>query len=608
MSTPSRRLALPETIRQVFARSWMPIALITAIGLALRLYRLDYQSVWYDESFSIIVARQPLWAIFEQLIKDFVQPPLHYLLLHGLLIFRDTGAFEARLLSAVFGAAAIPVLFLAGKTLFARTAGWIAAVMLAVSQLAVMYSQEVRPYALQQFLACCALLFCGLAIRTRSSKHWWAFIVTSTLAVYSHYYSVFFIMALFCWALFENPRVPFRRVLGGVAVIALMLTPWLASGVVDAALTSPKTSGVQPAWFSISWGTPLETVNRYNNGSVLNVLSSGPGLTFLLGAVLFSAPILVALGRVAGVDGWSRTREGKTWALAGGLLAGMGLVAGVRKPELVLAFLLLFRSAQVLRRSRTIGLKRFVTGDAAWFAVLVLAAAGVAYQGASGRLLFFLGLLIGQSLFTLAESGATRTASDKTAAAGRTGGTAYLALAWILPIGMPQVLAVFGLQYDVRYTLAGLPAYYLLAACGLSLIPASTWRGIAVAAGVAYALIALRANYFEPYKENWRDGLAVLAEGYRPGECVVFAPFGELPLEWQVYGYDRRHPAINVISPDRLGDEAPSCDRVWLLSYSRTSNTAASSSAIQQTLAATQHEIEHHAFHWVDVGVYRRAN
>ena len=113
-----------------------------------------------------------------------------------------------------------------------------------------MYSQEVRLYAQQQMFICVTILLFGLAMRTRERRYWWGFVVSGVLAIYTHYYSALFLVPLFGWALSGRQRLPPVRVFAGIAVAALLIAPWLASGVIGAALTSPKTARDQPSYFA----------------------------------------------------------------------------------------------------------------------------------------------------------------------------------------------------------------------------------------------------------------------------------------------------------------------------------------------------------------------
>ena len=126
------------------------LAAILAAGAALRLYHLNHQSLWHDEAISVIVGRAPL----DQTLNYFraqpgrlpfeYNPPLYAYLLHVWFAIFGVSDFAARLLSAAAGILCLPVIYVLAADLFGRPAGRNAALLLAVSQLGVMFSQEAR--------------------------------------------------------------------------------------------------------------------------------------------------------------------------------------------------------------------------------------------------------------------------------------------------------------------------------------------------------------------------------------------------------------------------------------------------------------------------------
>ena len=207
---------------------------IVVLGLGLRLYHLNHQSVWYDEIFSINVSSRPLKEMNQYLVKDFVQPPLHYYILHFWFKIVGIGVYQSRLLSAFLGTLAIVASYLLANYLFGRRTAVIAALLMAVSQLGVMYSQEARPYAQLLFLLpCCAYLFL-VALRTGRARPWWAFVCTATLVVYTHYYGFFAVAAFLLFAFLYRERypVPFSRWIGGLLLALVLYLPWLTSGFI----------------------------------------------------------------------------------------------------------------------------------------------------------------------------------------------------------------------------------------------------------------------------------------------------------------------------------------------------------------------------------------
>ena len=130
-------------------RLFHPTALalaIVALGFALRLYRLDAQSFWYDEAMSASIARGTVAQILR---NDFYSPhpPLYFLALHFWLSI-DQSDLTIRLLSAMIGVAGIAGMYCLGKTLYDGTVGVVAATIVALVPYQVFYSQEARMYAL----------------------------------------------------------------------------------------------------------------------------------------------------------------------------------------------------------------------------------------------------------------------------------------------------------------------------------------------------------------------------------------------------------------------------------------------------------------------------
>ena len=102
-----------------------------------------------------------------------------------------TGEFGLRSLSALFGAATVPVAYCIGRELASRRAGLIAAALVAVNPMLIWYSQEARSYALLVFFGAVSLLFFVRALRTRDGRDLALWALASALALCSHYFAVF---------------------------------------------------------------------------------------------------------------------------------------------------------------------------------------------------------------------------------------------------------------------------------------------------------------------------------------------------------------------------------------------------------------------------------
>jgi len=130
-----------------------PVLAVTLAGLALRLYKLNQESVGFDEAFSMAACAMPVPEMMRTLIQDFVHPPLHYFVLRGWMDIFGFGVLPARMLSVIFGTLAIPLLYGLANYLFGRSTALFAALLVAISQLGIMFAQEARPYAQFLFLS-----------------------------------------------------------------------------------------------------------------------------------------------------------------------------------------------------------------------------------------------------------------------------------------------------------------------------------------------------------------------------------------------------------------------------------------------------------------------
>lgn len=160
------------------------------LALGLRVWRLDAQSIWYDEGLSIFLAQQtPAQTIALSAATD--HPPLHTLLLNGWLRLAGDSDFAARYLSVIFGVLAVALTYAAGARIDRRV-GLIGAGLLALSPLAVYYSQETRGYALLLALVLIAT-WAGLHLLTGDHRRrmGWLYVAAMSAALYTHYFAAF---------------------------------------------------------------------------------------------------------------------------------------------------------------------------------------------------------------------------------------------------------------------------------------------------------------------------------------------------------------------------------------------------------------------------------
>ena len=121
--------------------------LLVLIAFALRIYRLDYQSIWRDEGVSLHLAASNIPAILANRASD-VHPPLYFILLHFWTGLAGSSELSARFLSLFFSVLLIPSLYCVVRRVFGTRTALVTIAIAAFSPLYVVYSQETRTYAL----------------------------------------------------------------------------------------------------------------------------------------------------------------------------------------------------------------------------------------------------------------------------------------------------------------------------------------------------------------------------------------------------------------------------------------------------------------------------
>src|SRR6266487_4044413 len=177
--------------------TWLLCTFIGVIALGFNLYRLGSSSIWYDEAFSVELARQPLPLVWHIIWGPEPNMELYYLLLHFWLGFTaflglHPTEFVVRLPSAVFAALSSVMVFLLGRRFLGTTAAVVGAGLYLLNDLQLLYAQQARSYSLQLVLICIAwyALFVVLTQETHQKRWWACFIVATSLAVYAHLFSV----------------------------------------------------------------------------------------------------------------------------------------------------------------------------------------------------------------------------------------------------------------------------------------------------------------------------------------------------------------------------------------------------------------------------------
>ena len=137
-------------------QNYLALLALLLLAFALRVYRLDSQSLWYDEAVTAKVASQGIGELTRWTADD-IQPPLYYYAVAGWMRLAGRGEWALRFPSAFFGTLTVPLMWAVALRLFGRgrsgrVAALAAALLTALSPLYVYYAQEARMYTQLTFL------------------------------------------------------------------------------------------------------------------------------------------------------------------------------------------------------------------------------------------------------------------------------------------------------------------------------------------------------------------------------------------------------------------------------------------------------------------------
>ncbi|MEW5957649.1 MAG: glycosyltransferase family 39 protein, partial [Chloroflexota bacterium] len=191
-----------STIKAMLTRICSPL-LVLWLAFGLRLVRLDFQSLWWDEGHSIFVAAHPISQIPTLPAMD-VHPPLYFVLLHGWLIIAGRSEFALRYLSVVFSLLTVALLWRFAASLAHRTGqtfapALVTSLLAALSPFYVAYAQEVRSYALITCLALAStyalwqILFRPPAAGARRPAVV-IYVISTAACLYTHYFTIFLLL------------------------------------------------------------------------------------------------------------------------------------------------------------------------------------------------------------------------------------------------------------------------------------------------------------------------------------------------------------------------------------------------------------------------------
>lgn len=212
------------------------------------------QSVWFDEAYSIMLAKQPAAQLVHLTALD-THPPFYYLLLKAWATVFGWGEFALRSLSVLAAGLAILFAALTAKRMFGAKVAITALPFIVLAPFLLRYGFEIRMYALASFIGIAATYVLIRALQTKQGREQWLlyglYAVLVALGTYTLYYTVLLWVTHLVWLVWVSYRgeqsilrAPWLQAYG---LSVLLFLPWLPAFVSQlgngalAAISQPMT-------------------------------------------------------------------------------------------------------------------------------------------------------------------------------------------------------------------------------------------------------------------------------------------------------------------------------------------------------------------------------
>jgi len=222
-----------DSKRHIKSNIFMVGLYLTLLSISLyvlynQVLTIKRESLWFDESISFLAAKLPLAQILNNSIQD-PHPPFYYVLLHWWFNIVSEGDANGRLLNVLLNIGIILLVYWLAKIMLnSWKLALIAAGLSVISPFQMLYTHELRMYTLLMFLTM-AMIIAYWKARQNQQGYWWIlFAVFAVLAMHTHLFTAFALMAVGIYALlhWREKTSLLKTITVGIFIILLFL-PWI---------------------------------------------------------------------------------------------------------------------------------------------------------------------------------------------------------------------------------------------------------------------------------------------------------------------------------------------------------------------------------------------
>lgn len=175
------------------------------------------QSLWRDEAFSVLIAEPGGFESIKITAADF-NPPLYYLLLNFWIKIFGKSEISIRMLSFVFFLCFLYVFYKFALFVFNKKLAIVLTTTAALCPILIYYGFEARMYSLYALTTTASMYFFY-------TKKWKPYIVVTTLALYTHPYTIFVPLTQGLYLLLKKKLT--KLVLANILIPFIFYLPWI---------------------------------------------------------------------------------------------------------------------------------------------------------------------------------------------------------------------------------------------------------------------------------------------------------------------------------------------------------------------------------------------
>jgi len=246
----NRRL---KSIVGIFVAHWfIVVTLAMVLTYALTMLIGMKQSIWFDESYSIILAKRPVDELLALTAVD-AHPPFYYLYLKVWASVFGWSEFALRSSSAILGAAGVGIAAAIIRKMFSTRVALATLPFVMLAPFLLRYDFEIRMYAMASLIGLAATWVLLRASESNQKRWWYGYAALVALGMYTLYMTVVIWFAHVIWLAIVKYRQTksFRSVLWQPAVLSYVGAVALFAPYLPTFVSQMQLSALPPGMGSV---------------------------------------------------------------------------------------------------------------------------------------------------------------------------------------------------------------------------------------------------------------------------------------------------------------------------------------------------------------------